>query len=283
MLCAACFASCVSRGTVEKIEKQRDSLAMALNAKDSLLNEVFTAVNAISDNLSAIKKRENMLTLDNGETARRPAEQIHQDIAAIDKLLQENRTKIESLERSAARLRKANVRIEGLERMIHDLDAQLAAKNEEVESLKIELSQIGVRVETLSTQVTEQDGQIKELANRKSEMEADIADKTARLFAVYYLVGAQKELIDSQIVRKSGFIGRTLTINEKHNLESFIKGDARFLEEIPIGQKNVTVVTIHPEDSYRLVEGAGKEIVSLQILDPDRFWESSKILVVSCK
>lgn len=283
LLCAVCFASCVSRGTAVKIEIQRDSLATALNAKDSLLDEVFTAVNAISENLSAIKMRENLLTLDNGEMARRPVDQIHQDIAAIDQLLQENRTKIESLERSAAQLRKANVRIEGLERMIHNLDAQLAAKNEEVESLKEELSQIGVRVASLSTQVAEQGGQIEELTAQKNELEADVADKTARLYAVYYLVGAQKELIDSQIVRKSGFIGRTLTVNEKHNLDSFTKADTRFLEEIPIEQKNVTVVTTHPEDSYRLVEGDGKEIVSLQILDPDRFWESSRILVVSYK
>ncbi len=283
LLCAACFASCVSRGTAEKIETQRDSLATALGVKDSLLSEVFAAVNAISDNLSAIKTRENILTIGNGESGRRPVEQINEDIAAIDKLLEENRTKIEALERSAAQLRKANVRIQGLEQMITNLSSQLDEKNREVESLKEDLTQMGVQVETLSTQVAEQDRQLEELTTKKGELEADVADKTARLYAVYYIVGPQKELLDTQIVRKSGFIGRTLTVNEKHNLDSFTKGDTRFLEEIPVGHKNVTVVTTHPEDSYRLVEGEGREIVSLRILDPERFWESSKILVVSYK
>ncbi len=283
LLCAACFASCVSRGTAEKIETQRDSLATALGVKDSLLSEVFAAVNAISDNLSAIKTRENILTIGNGESGRRPVEQINEDIAAIDKLLEENRTKIEALERSAAQLRKANVRIQGLEQMITNLSSQLDEKNREVESLKKDLTQMGVQVETLSTQVAEQDRQLEELTTKKGELEADVADKTARLYAVYYIVGPQKELLDTQIVRKSGFIGRTLTVNEKHNLDSFTKGDTRFLEEIPVGHKNVTVVTTHPEDSYRLVEGEGREIVSLRILDPERFWESSKILVVSYK
>lgn len=280
---AAFFTSCVSRGTAEKIETQRDSLATALGVKDSLLNEVFAAVNAISDNLSAIKTRENILTIGNNESGRRPVEQINEDIAAIDKLLQDNRSKIEALERSAAQLRKANVRIQGLEQMIKNLDAQLNEKNQEVEFLKKELAQMGVRVETLSTQVSEQGQRLEELTTTKGQLEADIADKTARLYAVYYIVGPQKELLDAQIIRKSGFIGRTLTVNEKHNLDSFTQGDTRFLEEIPVGHKNVTIVTTHPEDSYRLVEGVGKEIASLRILDPERFWESSKILVVSYK
>lgn len=283
LLCAACFASCVSRGTAERIETQLDSLAAALDRKDSLLGEVFAAVNAISDNLSAIKTRENILTVGNGESGKRSAEQINEDIAAIDKLLLDNRMKIEALERSAAQLRKAHVRIEGLERMIENLAAQLDVKNREVGSLKKELAQMGVQVETLSTQVIEQGERLEVLTTEKGELEADVADKTARLYAVYYIVGPQKELLDTQIVRKSGFIGRTLTVNEKRNLDSFTKGDSRFLDEIPVGHKNVTVVTSHPEDSYRLIEGEGKTVESLRILDPERFWEASKILIVSYK
>lgn len=283
LLCTVCLASCVSRGKTERIETQRDSLATVLGVKDSLLNEVFAAVNAISDNLSAIKSRESLLTMGNGERGRRPAEQINEDIAAIDKLLQENRHKIEALERSAAQLRKANVRIEGLERMIGTLHTQLAEKNQEVDALKEEMTRMGLQVETLTTQVAQQEHRLEELNEKRAELEADVADKTSRLYAVYYIVGPQKELLDTQIVRKSGFIGRTLTVNEKHNLDSFTKGDTRFLEDISIGHKNVTVVTTHPEDSYQLVEGEGKEVASLRILDPDRFWESSKILVISYK
>ncbi|MEG2614831.1 MAG: hypothetical protein RR996_07295 [Alistipes sp.] len=283
LLCIMCFTSCVSRGSAEKIEGQRDSLATALQVKDSLLSEVFTAVNGISENLSAIKARENILTLDNGEGAARPVEQINSDIAAIDNLLQENRARIEALERSSALLRKANVKIKGLEQMISSLNAQISSKNTEIVELKAHLSEMGVKVETLSTQVSEQGQKLNQLSSEKTALQADVADKTVRLYTVYYIIGSQKELIEAQIIRKSGFIGRTLTVNDKRNLNSFTQSDTRFLQSVPVGHKNVSIVTTHPEDSYRLVEGSNKEITSLQILDPERFWESSKILVISYK
>lgn len=282
-LCAVLCTSCVSRGTAEKIGSERDSLAVALDEKDSLLNEVFSAVNSISENLSAIRMRENLLALDNSESGRRPLERINEDIAAIDHLLAENRLRIESLERSAAELRKAKVRISGLEQMIETLHTQLDEKNRQVEQMKEELAQMGVRVEDLSTQVARQERTVEELSAQRTELEASVAETTTQLNTVYYLVGAQKELIEAQVVRKSGFIGRTLTVDERHTLEHFTKGDARELEEIPVGQKNVTLVTTHPEDSYQWVEGENREVVALRILNPERFWEASKILVISYK
>lgn len=61
-----------------------------------------------------------------------------------------------------------------------------------------------------------------------------------------YSVGAEKELRDAQIIDKQGFIGRTLTVNNTNNLESFTKADSRLLSEIPVGRKKVTVVTAQP-------------------------------------
>ena len=47
----------------------------------------------------------------------------------------------------------------------------------------------------------------------------------------------------------------------------------------------MTVVTAQPEDSYQLVTGGEKDIIvtKLLITDPVRFWESSKILIISYK
>ena len=39
----------------------------------------------------------------------------------------------------------------------------------------------------------------------------------------------------------------------------------------------------HPEGSYELVTDANKVVEKLIITDPVRFWESSKILIISCK
>ena len=63
----------------------------------------------------------------------------------IDRLLQENKDKIASLQRAAAQLRKANLRIDGLEKMIADLNKQLAGKKDEIARLR-ELVPGGARV-----------------------------------------------------------------------------------------------------------------------------------------
>ena len=137
---ALLLASCAGKqkqAIIAETDHERDSLTSVIRAKDSLINLVFSDINAISENLAIIKSRENLITVaGEQEGPRRPVEEINNDIAAIDRLLQDNRKKIESLERSAAQLRKANLRIEGLERMIGDLERQLGDKRDEVARLR---------------------------------------------------------------------------------------------------------------------------------------------------
>lgn len=275
----AVFTSCVSKQVAVQAESQRDSLATVVSAKDSLINAVFADINAISENLALIKSRENLITVaGEAESGRRPVEEINNDIAAIDHLLQENKDKIASLQRAAVQLRKANLRIDGLEKMIADLNKQLAGKKDEIARLRESLDKMGVEVESLTEQVAEQNARAENLSSEKVELEN-------QLHTVYYIVGAEKELRDAQIIDKQGFIGRTLTVNNTNNLESFTKADSRLLSEIPVGRKKVTVVTAQPEDSYQLVTGDEKDkiVTKLLITDPVRFWESSKILIISYK
>ena len=192
------------------------------------------------------------------------------------RLLRENREKIASLQRSAALLRKADLRIEGLEKMIAELNRQLAEKKTEVEQLRDELTRMGSEVETLAETVAERTAEVEDLSGEKLELEN-------RLHTVYYIVGAEKELRDAQIVNKQGFIGRTLTVGQHGSMESFTQADSRLLSEIPVGHRKVTVVSTHPEGSYELVTDGSKSVEKLLITDPVRFWESSKVLVVSYK
>lgn len=271
------LASCVGKGTVVKVEEQRDSLVTVVSEKDSLISAVFEDINSISENLALIKTRENLLSVaGEAEGGRRPVEEINNDIAAIDRLLQENRKKIASLQRSAAQLCKANLRIDGLEKMIRDLNGQLVEKRNEVAQLRENLNQMGMEVENLTVQVAEQSARVENLNTEKIELEN-------QLNTVYYIVGPEKELRDAQIINKQGFIGRTLTVNKSGPLESLTKADSRLLSEIPVGQKKVTVVTPHPADSYELVTDADKVVLKLLIDDPVRFWESSKMLIISHK
>lgn len=262
---------------VVESDRQRDSLERIVAAKDSLINAVFADINAISENLARIKSRENLITVSGEEEGgRRPVEEINNDIAAIDRLLAENREKINSLRHTAAQLRKANLRIEGLEKMISDLNGQLAERQGEVERLRDELSLKDTQVAELTETVAERSAEVEQLSGRNLELEN-------QLNTVYYIVGSEKELCDAQIINKQGFIGRTLTVGEYGSVASFTQGDSRLLSEIPVGHRKVTVVSSHPEGSYEVVIGADKTVESLRITDPERFWESSKVLIVSYK
>ena len=273
----ALLASCVSRQVAVEVESRSDSLELVVSAKDSLINAVFADINAISENLALIKSRENLITVaGESEGGRRPVEEIDNDIKAIDRLLRENRAKIESLQRSAAQLRKANLRIDGLEKMIADMNRQLAEKKAEVEQLRESLVRMGDEVKSLTEEVAVRSAEVENLSGEKVELQN-------QLNTVYYIVGAEKELRDAQIINKQGFIGRTLTVGRNSNFDSFTMADSRLLSEVPVGQKKTTLVTSHPEGSYELVTDANKVVEKLIITDPVRFWESSKILIISYK
>ena len=273
----ALLASCVSRQVAVEVESRSDSLELVVSAKDSLINAVFADINAISENLALIKSRENLITVaGESEGGRRPVEEIDNDIKAIDRLLRENRAKIESLQRSAAQLRKANLRIDGLEKMIADMNRQLAEKKAEVEQLRESLVRMGDEVKSLTEEVAVRSAEVENLSGGKFDLQEERD-------TVYYIVGAEKELRDAQIINKQGFIGRTLTVGRNSNFDSFTMADSRLLSEVPVGQKKATLVTSHPEGSYELVTDANKVVEKLIITDPVRFWESSKILIISCK
>lgn len=182
----ALLASCVSRQVAVEAESRSDSLELVVSAKDSLINAVFADINAISENLALIKSRENLITVaGESEGGRRPVEEIDNDIKAIDRLLRENRAKIESLQRSAAQLRKANLRIDGLEKMIADMNRQLAEKKAEVEQLRESLVRMGDEVKSLTEEVAVRSAEVENLSGEKVELQN-------QLNTVYYIVGGRE-------------------------------------------------------------------------------------------
>ena len=274
------LTSCVSKQVVLDTESQRDSLARVVRTKDSLIETVFADINAISDNLARIKARENIITAVDPEGIRRPIDQINSDIAAIDELMQENRERIAGMERTAQQLRKANVKIKSLEHLISDLNGQLDEKNNEISQLRTRVAEMSVEVEQLETKLEE------EIAVHRQEVDSltqNNSNLDEQLHAVYYIVGQEKKLREAQIIDKRGFIGRTLKTAASNSLDFFLQVDSRELLEVPIRQKRVTLVTSHPEGSYQLIEAEDKVVLKLVITDPVRFWEASKVLIVSYK
>ena len=279
------LVACVSKKSAPQLQDDRDSLAMVVAAKDSIIGDVFSSLNDIAENLSVIKTRENLIStkVDGGEIRKEATVQISQDIAQIDQLLQTNRQTIARLEQSAAQLRKANIKIAGLEKLIKQLEGQVETQDREIASLRKTLAQRNIEIADLHTKVEAYGSAVNELAADKNKLEGEVKTTTDLLNVAYYIIGAEKDLIAKEIVYKSGFIGRTLKINENRSLDSFIQVDARTFDEVIIGKKKATLVSSHPEGSYEFVMNGDNIYSSLIIKDKNKFWEYSKVLVISYK
>ena len=285
MLLVGLLASCGRSSENGSSAKRNDSLERVVAQKDSVINDVFASMNAVAENLSAIKLRENIInaSLDGGEIPKQSAVKINEDIAAIDRLLQENRRTINRLQQSADQLKKANVRVASLEKLIAQLQSQVESKDQEIVVLRKNLENMNVQVAQLSEQVTGLHTQVSDLSEEKASLEGDLKTQSDILNTGYYMVGPEKELLQKEIVYKSGFIGRTLKIHENRSLESFTQIDIRNFDGLKIGHRKAVLVSSHPAGSYEFVMNADGVFEELQIKDKTKFWEYSKVLVVSYK
>lgn len=279
------LASCTGRQKAEQLVGEKDSLATVVAQKDSVLNEVFSSLSTVTENLNAIKSRENIINenIDKGEIPKGTTTQINEDIEAINQLLIANRQTIARLQQSADQLKKANVKIGSFEKLIAQLNAQVESKDQEIKILKQNLENMHVQVAELTEQVSGLNTQVSGLTTEKTSLEGEVKTQNNILNTGYYIVGSEKELLSKEIVYKSGFIGRTLKINENRSLDSFTQVDIRNFDDVKIGHKKATLVSSHPAGSYEFVMNDSGVFESLVIKDKSKFWEYSKVLVISYK
>ena len=275
--------SCVSRQTAKQLTSQKDSLALVAAAKDSILNDVFASLTAISENLDMIKSRENIVTAQSGELNRETKTKIAEDIQEIDQLLLENRQTIERLKNSAEQLRKANVRIAKLDKLVATLNAQIDQKDREITSLKENLEKRNVEVKQLTSKVATLNSTVAELDIKRAALEIQVDNQARELNTAYYIVGTAKELIAQGVITKSGFLKKTFKVNGNTDINNMTRVDIRTTSGFKINHKRIAIASTHPSDSYTLVKNANGEIEKLEIKDRVRFWESSRVLVVVCK
>ncbi len=286
LLTCTLATACVSRQSADRMQSDIDSLRAEVKAKEAIIDDVFASIGEITNNLEEIKTREGLLTLQNGELRDSTSTgRINEDLQAIDNLLAENRARIADLEKKADQLRRANHKIKGLETLIEQLNTQVAEKDGEIAQLKTRIEGLNTQVADLGRQVETKEAEVRTLTSEKEQLTTEVTQKTTQLHTAYYLIAPEKQLLSDLVVEKKGMIGRTLVIAEKPNMGLFTEADTRLLKTLPIGQKEVTLITSHPEGSYWLVESEEnkKVIESLVILDAEQFWSLSKILVVSHK
>lgn len=256
----------------EALQSKSDSLIAQTMQKDEAINEFIRSINEIQGTLDTIKQKENIINLTTdrgGELKLSAKDQIKNDIQTIYSLMEKNKATIASLSK---KLKNANMKVDELNKMVDRLNKDIASKASEIEDLRNKLAKLNtsfemanLKIDTLSRTVRDQGSQI-------SNQSQTIAEQDAALNTAFYVIGNNKELKKSGII-KSG------EILSDFNKELFTKIDIRKTTEISILSKKAKILSSHPSSSYKF-NGDKKVIQALQILDYKSFWSNSRYLVI---
>ncbi|CAN5513584.1 hypothetical protein BH11BAC2_BH11BAC2_11630 [soil metagenome] len=278
LVTAASFTGCTNyTAQIDQLKHEKDSVLAVSNEKEIQLNEFVATVTEVEGNLSSITEKQGVIreSMDkNPEHMKNAKDRINAEIAQINRLMEESKTQMAGLDR---KLKNSRTKATKLEKLVASLNEQLVAKDAELTDLNSKLQNLSTEVATLNTTVTT-------LTADKTQQAALISDQTTKLHTAYVAVGTYKQLYDKKVVQKHGGvlgIGSEQQLKSDASDDAFSKIDITQTQTFAINSKDVKVVTTHPADSYRMVmTGDNKEVASLEITDPEKFWKTSKYLVV---
>jgi len=265
------FTAC-GGGSDKPVNPEADSLKAVngelngkLDEKEAALQEFIASFNEIQENLNAIKEKEKIVgTNTSGGDVKSKQGQIKEDIQAIYDLMAKNKDRIGSLTK---KLKDSKLKLEGMEKMVENLQNALNLKDEEINDLKNKIEGLNIELANLNT-------------NYRA-VESESAQKTEALNTAYYAIGTSKELKEKKVISKEGgFIGlgKSTKVSGDFNKEYFTKINIEQTTSINLGAKKVKILTTHPSGSYKLV--GEKPIEKLEITDAKEFWSASKYLVI---
>lgn len=289
IVCAFGALLFVTSCNVERSDKyqallaERDSLYTEAVAAKGGFDQTLNTINEIESALESVRAQENIIMMENQEGNTNKAVS---EINAIQQTLQENRQKIENLEKQLA---EQGATSKALNQTVSRLKKQLEEKDTYISSLKDELQQSKAQIATLNDQVTDLSNNINELNSNLDVMtvqnaaqQATIENQDAMLNTVWVCVAPQQTLVDKGILSKGGLFKSSELTKQGYDKSQFAEIDKREVESIPLNTKKPTIMTSHPESSYQIVEVEGGNKV-LEILDKESFWSISNYLVVSIK
>lgn len=281
-IAALSLGSCKnSQEQLDAAIKANDSLSTIINNKDAELDSLFATLNQIEENLAAVNSRYNKvqeLRQANIEGQPNVKNQINEQISDIESLMAANKQKLANLQ---AKLNKDGNESTRLQELVNRQEERIAAQETQIAELLTELENNKVLIKKLNQDVSD-------LTASNQEKDQYIQRQTSEANRAYYVVGTYSDLNEAGIVNKAGGfigIGRHQGTNSEMPLDRFTQIDRTKVTTIPINMKKAIVISKHSENSYELVmdENDPKMVSYLRILNPAKFWEQTRFLVISTK
>ena len=274
ILIIGCDAA-IDNNEIVRLSDEKAELEKEVGRKDSIIYVIVQSFNEIEDNLATIKEKQGIISMHTAgdiesESSRR--ERIIDDIQTINEILEENKKKVRDFSWKINSLVKeqkaANIKLADFQKMIDRLSAMVEAKDEEIALLKNDLLTMNMSLDSLALAYDIQ-GEV-------------VEEQAVALNTGFFCYGTFKELKEKGVItKKGGFIGigKTEQLKQDFNTEYFTQIDITEQESIDLFSKKAKVLTNHPSDSYELKRDEDS-VEKLVILDPIKFWSTSKYLVV---
>lgn len=249
-----------------RLKSENRELQNKLLEKDSVINDAIMLFNEIEENLAMINLKDDEIRLrsTNVELAEDGKQWILQEIQNINYLREENAKKVDELNKM---LKKDELQIAELQSMITNLMAQIQLQEEEIEMLRMELSDL--------------DREYVELLEAYQEQTAITVETLKELNKAYYAYGTEEELIaNGVIVKEGGFIGmnKKTVLKDNFNDSYFTEIDMTKTKTISVVGKKYKFITDHPSTAYAVNSNGNNHKININ--DEKSFWKVSRYLVV---
>ncbi len=275
LMCLVAVASCKQERANADLtaERQRDSLNQIIAQRDNEINDMMATFNEIEEGFKEINEAEQRVSIaKQGEGASRE-QRIRENVQFIQSAMAQNRELINKLKRQ---LRESAFQGDQFKRTIENLTKQLEEKDQQLTQLRAELSAKDIHIAELDEKITGLNTDVSSLQEENTQKATTISTQDKQLNTAWFVFGTKSELKSQKILVD----GKVLQSN--FNREYFTKIDIRVDKEIKLYSRSAKMLTAHPAGSYSLQQDAGKKYV-LRITDPQKFWSTSKYLVVLVK
>lgn len=270
----------------KELQAKYDSVVAVSSGKSGENAELTRIIEEIEANLDSVAKDQAMVNNLNKEGYANQKESIDAKIASISSYMEQNKTKMEALEKKAKKAGKANGALQkmiaSLKKQISEKEAQIVEMQSTIQGLEVKVGELNQTVAAKDQEIASKNDEISKKDNELVERQKTIDNKESELTTAYVTFGTRKELAEQGIIKKEGGVlgmGKVVKLNERLDASKFRKVNTKSLNEIKLGiVKKKKVVSAHPENSFYFTT-SGDEVF-LKISDPAKFWSITKYCVI---
>jgi len=155
----------------------------------------------------------------------------------------------------------------------------LESKAVEIAALEEELKKKHIQIQHMNFTIDGLQHALDSIHAKTLSTERKLEETTEELYRAYYAFGTRKELKEQNILTGDGFMSKKKVLESDFDKDYFTQIDTREVDSIPLYRPKAKILTTHPQDSYTLEKNDEGALV-LKITDKDRFWSTSKYLVI---